>query len=169
MLNIELIHSFNMYLFGDLPYARTHPRHLGHLSEQNSKTFCACGSYILDQRIKSISKMDKSQILYATMWRPTSERKVEVKGDQKCLVERGHMTALHRRVRVDLWEGDPRGKTPVNIWGASIPGGAKSWCKSPDTSVCLAQWRNSKEAREDGTECARERVREEVRDNKGTK
>lgn len=66
--------------------ARTHPRHLGHFNEQNPKTSCLWGSYILEDKVGIISKMDKPSVLYVTKWKPTSKRKVEQdKGSQKRL------------------------------------------------------------------------------------
>ena len=51
----------------------------------------------------------------------------------------------------------------VAIW-RSIPGRENSHCKCPKMGACLACWRNSKEARVDGVELMKSRVRDEARE-----
>lgn len=56
------------------------------------------------------------------------------------------MTVWNKLVRIDLTEKVTCGQTLVNIWGAIILGGAKSWCKSLEMKICLPHSRKSKEA-----------------------
>ena len=131
-LNIELIHSFSMYLFRGLRHARTDSRDLGCLSEENPKTSCLWGSYILGG--------DKKQ-----------------RGQTKCLEYYKVKTHIRKKSRAEWGKSDVPAEETVgrvdlcksdlwmNIWRESIPLGAKDSCKSPKTRVWLAHSRNSKE------------------------
>lgn len=124
--------------------------------------------WALHARREGRKNKENRQIKYL-MWMWKLMSKIKVEQDKRCLVKRGHMIVLNNLVRTDLTEKVTYGQALVNIWGASSLGGAKSWCKSPQMSVCLAHSRNSKEASMNGTEYVRGRVCEAVRDKRGTK